>query len=576
MDTLIRCIQTSAYFDSINRPRDLIKTAADLGLCGIALTDHETVAGHIDFLNSEKELKEAGLIPQDFKCACGNEIYLVDDRENIERYWHYILIAKNTEGHKALRELSSIAWYNGFSSRGMMRVPTEKKELEMIVKKYPNTIIASSACLGSELDHFVVELCKEERKKIPDENLIYQWKSKIDKWIRWNIDLFGDDFYLELQAGTSKDQIMFNERIWSIAAAYNVKLILTSDAHYLTTKERPVHKAYLNSKDGEREVDEFYESAHLMTNEEAFANLEKAGYFKEQFNIICNNTMDIYNKIENYELGHKPIIPEVQVTNYPKKEVQLDIAPTLTQLFKSDNIQERAWINMCWDSMIEKRLDQKENYVKRLEIEADIISSLSKKIGDCLYKYFNTFQHYIDLFWACDSMVGPGRGSSGAFLSNYLLGITQADPIKFGFPEWRFLNKEKVELPDIDIDLTPSRRQMIFDAIRKERGELNLVQVCTYGTEGTRSAIAAACRGYRSEEYPEGIDVDTSQYLSSLIPQERGFLWPIKDAIEGNEEKGRKPIQALINELDKYPGLLEIIQSIEGLKRKLALKHLFH
>ena len=118
---------------------------------------------------------------------------------------------------------------------------------------------------------------------------------------------------------------------------------------------------------------------------------------------------------------------------------------------------------------------------------------------------------------------------------------------------------------DIDIDLTPSKRAAIFKAIREERGELNVIQVCTYGCEGTRSAIAAACRGYRSEKYPNGIDIETSQYLGSLIPQERGFLWSINDAIYGNEEKDRKPITALVNELNKYPGLLDIIKSIDGI-----------
>ena len=121
---------------------------------------------------------------------------------------------------------------------------------------------------------------------------------------------------------------------------------------------------------------------------------------------------------------------------------------------------------------------------------------------------------------------------------------------------------------DIDIDLTPSKRKKVFEALRKERGELNVIQVCTYGTEGTRSAIAAACRGYRSEFYPDGIEVETSQYLSSLIPQERGFLWSIHDAVYGNPEKERQPIAALVNELNKYPGLLEIIESIDGSKKK--------
>ena len=139
--------QISAYFDSINKIPDMIKTAYNLGYSGFVLTDHETVAGHIEVLQTEKELKDKGVIPQDFKCGLGNEIYLVDNRDNIERYWHYILIAKNTEGCQALRELSSIAWYHSFTSRGMTRVPTERKELEMIVKKYPNSLIATNASL---------------------------------------------------------------------------------------------------------------------------------------------------------------------------------------------------------------------------------------------------------------------------------------------------------------------------------------------------------------------------------------------------------------------------------------------
>ena len=123
-------------------------------------------------------------------------------------------------------------------------------------------------------------------------------------------------------------------------------------------------------------------------------------------------------------------------------------------------------------------------------------------------------------------------------------------------------------LKDIDIDLAPSKRAAIFEAIRKERGELGLVQVATFGTEGTKSSILTACRGIRSEEYPEGIDVDEAQYMSSLIPQERGFLWPIEDVVYGNEEKGRKPVIDFIREVNKYPGLLEIIQSISGLVNK--------
>ena len=555
--------------DSINRPKDMILTAHKLGMAGIALTDHETVAGHVEWLNCEKELKEKGLIPQEFKCACGNEIYLVDDRTNIERYWHYILIAKNADGHRALREISSKAWYNGFNSRGVMRVPTQKDELERIVNKYPGTLIATTACIGGELPHFVFELIKAERNNSESEAL--NWKMKIDEFIRWNIDLFGDDFYIEIAAACSNEQIKFNKRIKSIAAAYGRKIVIGSDAHYLTSKERPVHKAYLNSKEAEREVDEFYAYSHMMDNEEAYGNLQN-DFTEAEFIQMCENSMEIYDKISTYDIFRKPIIPRVEVT--PKEcpvtpdWLWKDECPVLTELMQSNNIQERYWVIECFHALIDKGLFGKENYMLALETEAKVIKTVGEKLGNCLFEYFNTFQHYINLFWDCGSIVGPGRGSAVCFLSNYLLGITQLDPLQWGLKYWRFLNEERVELPDIDIDLTPSKRAAVFKAIREERGELNVIQVCTYGTEGTRSAIAAACRGYRSEKYPEGIDVETSQYLSSLIPQERGFLWSIKDAVYGNEEKERKPITALVTELEKYPGLLDIIESIDGLVNK--------
>src|SRR5574344_335766 len=123
-------------------------------------------------------------------------------------------------------------------------------------------------------------------------------------------------------------------------------------------------------------------------------------------------------------------------------------------------------------------------------------------------------------------------------------------------------------MPDIDIDIAPSKRPAIFKAIREKIGEINILQVATFGTEGTKSAILTACRGYRTEEFPEGIDVDTAQYMTSLIPSERGFLWSLNDVINGNTEKNRKPIRAFIEEVNQYDGLLEIMMSIEGIINK--------
>ena len=252
--------------DCINRPKDIILTASKLGYSGVALTDHEALCGHVKWLKLEEELKKQDLIPKDFKCALGNEIYLTKDRTQAQKYYHFILIAKNTEGHRALRELSSNSWLHSYYYRGMERVPTLEKELEDMVHKYPNTLIASSACLGGRIPELVLQLVELEQKD--DMDAITQKKIEIRDYLLWLKDLFGDDFYIEIAPGDSKDQIEYNKRIKRIASYYGIKQIIGTDAHYLTEDKRPIHKAFLNAKDGDREVDSFYKNAYLMSNEE--------------------------------------------------------------------------------------------------------------------------------------------------------------------------------------------------------------------------------------------------------------------------------------------------------------------
>lgn len=510
----------------------------------------------------EQELKEKGVISSNFKCALGNEIYLTNTREPKQKYWHFLLIAKNTEGHRALRELSSKAWLNSYTDRRMERCPTLKSELIEIVKKYPNSLVADTACLGSEFDAYVLNLVEAEKKE--DEEEILKWKIKIRDFLGFCLDLFKDDFYIEIAPGVSKDQKTFNKRVKKIAQYYKIKMVMGTDAHYPSSEFREIHKAFLNSKDGEREVDSFYHDAHLMDDEEAFENVKDI-FTKEEFQEMCNNSLEIMNKIEGYELFHSPIIPEVRVfPPEPKENKDLASYPTLSNLVISKNSQEREWINQCLVSLKEKKIDDTAHY-ERLELEASILSYISEKLGNCLYSYFNTFRHYIDLFWECGSIVGPGRGSAGSFLSNYLLGITQLDPIEWGLPYFRFLNKDRAELPDIDLDLAPSKRPLVLKRIREERGELNVAQVATFGTTSSKSAIGTACRGYRSKECPKGIDVDVATYLSSLVPVERGLVWSLSECFEGNEGKNRKPVRELVSQFEKYPGLKEIALGIENL-----------
>jgi DNA polymerase-3 subunit alpha len=292
----------------------------------------------------------------------------------------------------------------------------------------------------------------------------------------------------------------------------------------------------------------------------------------------------MFDKIEIYDLLHPQTIPSVPVKNYPKKDekniIDIGLFPELERMEQSDDIYERYWVNECTQNLIKKGLHKRE-YWNELEEEARVKRVIGEKLGTNMFKYPITLKYYIDMIWDCGSLVGAGRGSSCAALNHYLLGITQLDPIQWKLPFFRYMNDERVELGDIDIDICPSKKGTIVKEIKKERGgrfnpdidqlsreNLGCTLVATYGTEGSKSAVLTACRGYRHLEYPDGIDNDEAQYIASLIPSERGFLWTIDEVVNGNPEKGRKPVDLFINEVNQFPGLLDIIKGIEGLINK--------
>ena len=439
--------------DCINRPKDLINKSIELGLSGIAITDHECLSAHMEINQYMKEIKEKY---PNFTIALGNEVYLTDTREKGQKYYHFILIAKDEIGHKALRELSSIAWYNSYADRGMERVPILKEELKNIILKYKGHVIATTACLGGELSTYALQYALVEKAEGIEASMPY--RQKIIDFLTYCKNLFNDDFYIECAPSTDANQITVNKKLYEISKAFGIKLVVGTDAHYLTANERPIHKAYLNSKGGEREVDSFYEFARLMDYNEVISLLSLS-FGESAAKEVCKNSLEIKDKISFYSLEKKQIIPKVEVKDYPKTlsffganndlKDNLDSNwPVIKKLLLSDNIQERYWINECLDSLIKKGHFEEE-YLSRIEIEADIIKYIGEKLDDCLFAYFNTFKHYIDLFWQCGSIVGPGRGSATGFLSNYLLGITQLDPIRWGLPYYRFLNKERAELPGL-------------------------------------------------------------------------------------------------------------------------------
>lgn len=455
--------------DCINKLPDLIKRGKEIGLSGLAITDHETIAQSIRVCKLQKE-------NPDFKIAIGNEIYLTDVRQNGIKYYHFILIAKDAEGHKQLRQLSSRAWMNSYWDRGMERVPTLKSELEEIVRRNPGHLIATSACLGGELSSCIIEM--EKARHMEDEEMVIIKQNQIINFIDFVDRVFGNDFYIEIAPGASKEQVIANKILVQIAHSYDKKIVIGDDAHYLKKEDRYIHKAYLNSKGGERETDAFYEYAYLQDEDDLRKNLEPS--IGELIEEMCANSMEMFDKIQTYDLLHNQTIPSVPIKDYPKewwdvtwdwnkekkeienyRKVDSPLFPVLSDMYHSDDIYERYWINECLYAMFElKKVKPKPEYFKRLEEEARVKRIIGEKLGTNMFKYPITLKYYIDMMWECGSLVGAGRGSSCAALNHYLLGITQLDPIEWNLPFFRYMNDERVELGSLLLILPSCKKRV--------------------------------------------------------------------------------------------------------------------
>ncbi|WEG19060.1 DNA polymerase III subunit alpha [Alkalihalophilus pseudofirmus] len=570
--------------DSTNKVDELIKTAAELNYNGIAITDHELLSAHVEAIQTVEKFKKEGKIHKDFKLILGNEIYLVDSVEKVRdeyvggvtKFPHFLLLAKNAKGHHQLRVLSSKAWSDNYFRTGIMeRVPTEKSFLEEIVKKDQGNIIASSACLGSELNIYLLEL--KEAEETNQLDAIKGIKIKIDEFIKWCIDVFGqDNFYIELQPAYSEEQIYCNNKLVPIAKHYGLKWIITTDAHYLRPEDREVHKAYLNAKEGEREVDDFYEACFLQSLEEI---KERLNYFDDE--IIAEglkNTLLIGDMVEDYDIRNETIIPKIDLPEFELKHIFKPVYDKYTyinDIAHSDSDQDRYLLYLIEEGFNKYLRDDsltKEKFhiiLSRINDELGELWEISKKLGQSMPSYYVTVKEIIDVIWDdCkgNSLVGSGRGSSSGFIICFLLGITQINPLDYEveIPHWRHLSKERPDFPDIDIDFEGAKRPQITQALKDHFGHNKVLNVCTFGTEGSKSALQTSCRGL-------GIDSDTALYLSGMIPFERGANWSLSDCFYGNDEKDRKPVKELIREIEKYPKLKETALKVENLINKRSI-----
>lgn len=597
--------------DSTNRFKRSIDYCWSLGLSGLAMTDHECLSGSLAFLDAyraklDKEWDKLENKPYekkpnydtlaklfDFKAILGNEIYLTQEGLNLERlglsgddldsnFYHYILLAKDMEGLLQLRRLSTNAWNRSFMWKGLQRVPTYPSDLFSIIDG--GHVIASTACLGGYpakqfLKWYNWYITPEDERWMccADEDAQLALE-KIDNHLYAMQDLFGkENFFIELQPNEDgSEQNEYNkfmiERYWG-----KFPFIFTTDSHYLNADERELHEAFLNSKSsGEREIMSFYKYAHFMSQEEVRSLMDYVT--DEQFEEMVSNTIKITDMCTYYEFERSPVIPNVDYEYWDTYEKDLDvfsdiidndeIYPTISHHLYHGNRAENYLLRLIAHGYIEKEENNWNHsiYQARIEEELNTINEVGIKLGQNMENYFITIAKLVELMWQAGSIVGPARGSAGASLILYLLGVIQINPIKLDLPFfWRFMHPSRPDMADVDIDTETNKRQAVFNTSRdyfvKRGGEM--VNVCTFGTEGTKSALKTAARGLN-------IDDDLVSYVTAMIPNERGFDWSLHDCYSGNGED-RKSISAFVEVMNQNQRWWELATAIEGLITRLGV-----
>ena len=494
-----------SLLDGANRIKDLPVRAKELGMDAIAITDHGVMFGAIDFY---KACKANGVKP-----IIGCEVYVAprtrfDKEPNIDnKYNHLILLAKNNEGYKNLSKLVSLGFTDGYYYK-----PRVDKEL---LEKYHEGLICCSACLAGEVPQAIIR----------------QGIEKAEEAALWYKNLFGEDYYLEIQANSLKEQIIVNQKMIQLSKKLGIKLVATNDAHYLTKEDYYNHEVLLCIQTGKRMTDD--DRMSFETNDFYLKSPEEMAEYFKNIPEALENTVEVANKCNvEFEFGHT-ILPNYDVPE--EFETHYDYLKKL-----------------CDDGLIFKYGENgiTEEIAKRAEYELSVI----KKMG--YVDYFLIVWDYINYARSQGIPVGPGRGSGAGSIVAYAIGITDIDPIKYSLIFERFLNPERISMPDFDVDFCYERRQEVIDYVGRKYGNDHVSQIITFGTMSARMVIRDVARA---------LDVSYAEAdkLAKMIPNELHIT--IKKALEQNRE-----LREMYENDETIHKLLEIAMGLEGMPRQAS------
>ena len=510
----------------------LVDKAVANGMRGMAITDHGNMFGVKELFNYcnkiNGKLKDQGKEP--FKPIFGCEMY-VARRTKADRVkekgdaggYHLIVLAKNYHGYKNLIKLVSRAWVDGFYSKPR----TDRADLE----KYHEDLIVCSACIAGEVPAKIL------KGDIPGAREAIEWHKRV----------FGDDYYLELQRHEVKDpnqranretfplQQRANKEILKLAKEYGIKVVCTNDCHFVDQENAEAHDHLLCLSTGKELNDP---TRMLYSKQEWFKTREEMNEIFSDVPEALSNTLEILDKVETYSIDHSPIMPffPIPAEFGTEEDTRKRISPE--ELFREFTTDENGKEIMSHEEA-EKKIKKLGGIDKlyRIKFEADYLAKLAYDGAKRLYGeplsdevhervkfelhimktmgfpgYFLIVQDFINS--AQDElgvMVGPGRGSAAGSVVAYCLGITKIDPIKYDLLFERFLNPDRISLPDIDTDFDDDGRGKVLEWVEDKYGHDKVAHIITYGTMATKNSIKDVAR-------VEKLPLDISNHLCKAIP----------------------------------------------------------
>lgn len=477
-----------SILDGASNVKDLIKKAKDNEMPAVCITDHGNMFGVKHFFNEAKK--------QEIKVILGCEIYIASGtrfektgKEDRSGY-HLILLAKNKKGYENLTKLVSYAWIEGFYY-------TPRIDWDLL-REYHEGLIASSACLGGEVPQAIMN-----GNEIEGEKIALQYKA-----------LFGDDFYLELQRHKSGDpkkdekvfnnQVKVNEALIRISQKHNIKIIATNDVHFINAEDADAHDRLICLNTG-KDLDDPTRMSY--TKQEFFKTQEEMNALFADIPEALENTNEIVQKIEDYELNLNPIMPEFK----------------LPEGFDDEDV----YLHYLTYEGAKKRYDDLNDEVKeRIDFELSVI----KKMG--FPGYFLIVQDFLNAAREMGVSVGPGRGSAAGSVVAYCNGITDIDPIKYNLLFERFLNPDRISMPDIDIDFDEDGREKVLEWVVNKYGEKRVAQIITFGTMAAKMAIRDVARVQK-------LPLSDADRLAKLVPERPGMTLKtaFKEVPELNEAR---------------------------------------